>query len=94
MNGIVIYSADWCAPCKTLKLWLDRKGYKYTVLNADEEPYRSEQLEIAGARILPTTLVNGSPVVGLDIPKLSKLLEGTAVNDLVDTNLEAEKEAF
>ena len=34
-NQVIIYSAAWCAYCKTEKEYLDKLGVKYTVRNID-----------------------------------------------------------
>ena len=34
-NQVIIYSAAWCAYCKTEKEYLDKLGVKYTVRDID-----------------------------------------------------------
>ena len=39
---VVVYSADWCPYCLTLKRWLDSKDIAYCEKNVDELGVRAE----------------------------------------------------
>jgi glutaredoxin len=73
---IKIYSSPTCAPCAQLKKYLDAKGLAYEVVNADDEPYASELVALAGGqRLLPTTLINDKHVIrGLNYGTLNEVL--------------------
>lgn len=72
---ITVYSSDTCAPCKTLKRYLDTQDIPYEVRNADEEPHATELLELAGGRLLPTTVIGRNVIRGLNIPAIRHALE-------------------
>ena len=43
-NQVIIYSAAWCAYCKTEKEYLDKLGVKYTVRDIDEDEGAMDEL--------------------------------------------------
>ena len=69
----VIYSRPSCAPCKTLRLFLDRKGHKYEVKDVDE--HREEVLKYSSAPIVPITVFDGGIVVeGMNLRAIADAL--------------------
>ncbi|MCV6605396.1 MAG: glutaredoxin family protein [Porticoccaceae bacterium] len=61
---VVIYSADWCAPCKQLKNELDRRDVAYTEYDVDENQQASDELDRLGTGALPTTVVGEQVIIG------------------------------
>jgi glutaredoxin len=61
---IKIYSRQGCAPCKTLKYWLGKKGLKYEEFEADDS-----------TPVVPVTYVGDYPVVGLNLALIAELLK-------------------
>ena len=48
----IIYGAEWCAPCKTLKAKLDSEGVEYEYRDVDEKKW-SRHLADLGVRSIP-----------------------------------------
>jgi glutaredoxin len=74
---IVIYSRPSCAPCRTLKLYLDRKGLQYEVKDADDN--REELLKYSNAFVVPITVIDQDPtkvIEGLNLKRLGEILNG------------------
>jgi len=73
---MIVYSQTTCAPCATLKKYLDHKGVKYIERNITEHPEHTETLlKHTGGRILVPTVVKGKDVVvGLNWGAISKLI--------------------
>lgn len=57
MSKILLFSADWCTGCKSLKLELERVSKKplYELVNADTED-GSAKIKWYGIRALPTLI--------------------------------------
>ena len=79
---ITVYSSDTCAPCVSLKRFLDHKieqghtEYIYRVFDADQEPHTSQLWRLTGRRVVPTTLIEGhAPIVGLNYAAITKALK-------------------
>lgn len=70
----VIYSRDSCAPCKTLKLFLDRKGHKYEVKDVDE--HREEVLRYSNVPIVPITVIDGKVIEGMNLSAIAEAISG------------------
>ena len=60
---MVVYSRPNCAPCATLKYWLNKKGINYKEIENYDKP------------IVPVIEVAGQTIVGLDFLRLGRLLE-------------------
>lgn len=59
--SITLYGKASCAPCQTLKYWLNKKGISYTYVEG-------------GARIYPTLQADGDVIEGLNWGRLNELL--------------------
>jgi glutaredoxin len=51
---VVVYTADWCGPCKKVKGLFTRAGFKPTYVDVDEEPNEAAKM---GVRGIPVTIV-------------------------------------
>lgn len=73
---MIVYSSERCAPCASLKKYLDHKGVNYRVLDIDEDPiHAATVLKLTGKLTVPVTVVEGhAPVVGLNYAAISKLI--------------------
>lgn len=60
---MTIWTRDSCAPCKTLKYFLDKKGVKYEERSADE------------VRIAPTIKIGDHLIEGFNLARILDLLE-------------------
>lgn len=73
---IKIYSVDWCPACVKVKSYLDKKGFKYEVINvADAHEDREIVQKISGQRTVPVVDINGSVIVGYDRKEIDRALE-------------------
>jgi glutaredoxin len=72
---VVIYSRPQCSPCRTLKLYLSRKGVDFEVKDADE--HREELLKYSSASIVPITVFDNDPskvVEGMNLQRIASFL--------------------
>lgn len=69
---VKVYSRTTCAPCQTLKYWLDKNNIEYTVIDVDENP---EEYAKLGVAMVPATEVNGHIVMGLNYAAIKGHLE-------------------
>jgi len=79
---IIIYSADWCAFCKTEKQYLDKLGYAYTEKNVeqDKDAYEELMAKINGDfRGVPVTDIDGEIILGFDRRKIDDTLKTKAL---------------
>lgn len=74
MNKPILYSAEWCAYCKTAIRWLDKNNVDYHLKDVDDPAVRQEMNERAdGNQTIPTLVVGDEYFVNPDIPTLRKL---------------------
>lgn len=74
---LVVYGADWCAPCKVLKTFLSKQNIKHSFINVDHERERTRK---DGIRGVPTIhIMEGDKLVrnwvGFDNSVKKELLE-------------------
>lgn len=77
-NQVIIYSAAWCAYCKTEKEYLDKLGVKYTVRDIDEdEGAMDELLAKVGDKSssIPVTDIDGIIIRGFNRTKIDAALK-------------------
>lgn len=74
---MVVYSSKTCAPCASLKKFLDHKGVEYRVLNIDEDPIHAQTVQkLTGNLIVPVTVLEGHPpITGLNYMGITKMLK-------------------
>ncbi len=48
---MILYSAPWCAPCRSVKKNLEASELSYSVIDLEESP---EAFETAGIKAIPT----------------------------------------
>ena len=62
---IIIYSTEWCAPCKNAKQLLDDKNVVYKEIDIEQNEISREDLyDITGGRTVPQILINNIVVGG------------------------------
>ena len=77
-SSVIIYSAPWCAFCKTEKQYLEHLGVTYTNRDIEEDEGAKEELlaKLDGVfKGVPTTDIGGEMIVGFDRPKLQAALK-------------------
>lgn len=78
--NVIIYSAPWCAFCKTEKQYLDHLGVKYIVKDIEEDNEAMEELiEKSGQRSVPVTDIDGIIIRGLDRAKIDATLRDKGI---------------
>lgn len=85
-KSITIYTTNTCAYCVMVKKWLTSKGFKYDIVNLDEQPNRvQELLDLSGQMAVPVTVVADSDndhkdvTVGWNPGKLASAVQGMVV---------------
>jgi glutaredoxin 3 len=63
--NIIIYSTEWCVPCKNAKKLLDDKKVTYKEIDIEKnEISRDDLYNITGGRTVPQILINDTVVGG------------------------------
>lgn len=74
--NVTIYSAPWCAFCKTEKQYLDHLGVAYTVKDIEEdEGVMEELIAKSGQKSVPVTDIDGVLIRGFDRAKIDLTLK-------------------
>lgn len=72
---VTIYSAPWCAFCKTEKQYLEHLGVEFVVRDIEEDEGAMEELvEKSGQQSVPVTDIAGVIITGFDRPKIDATL--------------------
>lgn len=72
--SITVYTKPSCAPCKTLKLWLTRKGIDYQEKNVEDPGVLDEMVQKTGNLSVPQTVVDDKIVSGPNFGLLSSII--------------------
>lgn len=71
----IVYCRSWCGDCHRAIRWLDQGGYKYTVIDIDDDTdARKRCVELAGKVITPTFEIGDICVVDFDAGALQEAL--------------------
>ena len=72
---VTIYSAPWCAFCKTEKEYLEHLGVAFTVRDIEEDTGAMEELiEKSGQQSVTVTDIDGIIIRGFDRAKIDATL--------------------
>lgn len=72
---VIIYSAPWCAFCKTEKQYLDHLGVAFTVRDIEEDEGAMEELvKKSEQQSVPVTDIDGIIIKGFDRAKIDATL--------------------
>jgi glutaredoxin 3 len=73
---ITVYSASWCAFCRTAKDYLTKLGLDYQVKDVEEDPKNAEELIKKSNQMgIPVLDIDGTIIVGFDKPKIDSTLK-------------------
>tara|TARA_B100000029_G_scaffold113492_1_gene105774 strand:- start:564 stop:818 length:255 start_codon:yes stop_codon:yes gene_type:complete len=62
---IIIYSTEWCVPCKNAKKLLDAKNIIYEEIDIEENEISRDKLyDITGGRTVPQIIINEKNIGG------------------------------
>ncbi len=76
--NVTIYSAPWCAFCKTEKQYLEHLGVAFTVRDIEEDEGALDELlaKVGGASSgVPVTDIDGEIIRGFDRAKIDATLQ-------------------
>jgi glutaredoxin len=76
--GLVMYSAEWCGPCKRAKKYMDAKGIAYVALDIDKNPEDKAECNRLGGGGIPLFLKGTKTMKGFSEAKLDSFLKGGA----------------
>ena len=72
---VTIYSAPWCAFCKTEKQYLEHLGVAFTVRDIEEDSGAMEELvEKSSQQSVPVTDIDGVIIKGFDRARIDATL--------------------
>ncbi len=72
---VTVYSATWCAFCRTAKDYLDKLGVKYDVKDVDhDDGAAQESMDKSQQTGIPVIDIDGTIIVGFDRPKIDSAL--------------------
>ncbi len=73
---VTIYSAPWCAFCKTEKQYLEHLGVPFVIKDIEEDAGVMEELiALAGAQSVPVTTIDDVVIRGFDRAKIDATLK-------------------
>lgn len=72
---MTVYTKSTCAPCRTLKTWLDSKGVTYEEKNVEDPVNMQEMIDKTGMWSVPQTIVGDRVISGPHFSLLSELLQ-------------------
>ncbi|HPQ82257.1 MAG: NrdH-redoxin [Candidatus Saccharibacteria bacterium] len=78
MSQVILYSAPWCAFCKTEKQYLDHLGVPFVVRDIEEDDGAMAELlaKVGGeTSSVPVTDIDGTIIRGFDRIKIDAALE-------------------
>lgn len=71
---ITVYTKSTCAPCKTLKMWLNNKNVSFEERNVEDPAIFTEMVEKTGLMSVPQTIISGRVVSGPHFSLLNQLI--------------------
>lgn len=73
---VTIYSATWCAFCRSAKDYMDKLGVKYTVKDVDhDDGAGQESIDKSQQTGIPVIDIDGTIIIGFDRPKIDNALK-------------------
>jgi len=74
MPEIIVYSSDYCAPCRLVKQHLSGKGHEYVEKNVSHDEAGKAELFALGLSTLPVTVIGDQVIKGFDAAALDEAL--------------------
>jgi glutaredoxin 3 len=73
---VTVYSATWCAFCRSAKDYLDKLGIKYTVKDVEHDKGAAEESMSKSQQTgIPVLDIDGTIIIGFDRPKIDTALK-------------------
>ena len=72
----IMFGADWCPDCRRTKAYLEENGFYFQFIDIDRYEWAAQEVESInnGKRIIPTLIVNGTPITNPDNSTLMRIL--------------------
>lgn len=77
MKQIIMYTTSTCPHCVTAKRILNEKGYQFVEKNAQLDPMAKNDMAAHGLMGVPSFIIDGVAITGLDLTKIESLLDYT-----------------
>ena len=74
MPEVTVFTRTTCAPCKTVKYFLQKKGIVFTEKNIDEPENADAFAELSDFPMVPLVIVGDKKIQGLNLSLLSNML--------------------
>ena len=72
---VIVYSADWCAFCRTAKDYFTKIGVEFEERNVEKgQKFMQESVQKSGQMGIPVIDIDGEIIVGFDKPKIDSIL--------------------
>lgn len=71
----VVYTSKTCAPCSSLKKYLDHKGIEYELRDIEMPRWAHIVNTLTGRVIVPVTVLNGHIITGLNYSAIAKAID-------------------
>lgn len=79
MHLITIYVTPHCPYCKQLKNFFDEQGIRYEEIDvAASDEAREALKQKSGALAVPVVDIDGTIIIGFDLPKIEAMLDNRA----------------
>lgn len=76
MANVIVYTSSVCPWCVKLKEFLNENNVEYEERNAQENPaYAQELLQKSGQLGVPVADIEGTIIIGFNVPKLKETLK-------------------
>ena len=75
MAKVIVYTADWCPWCHKVMDFLKENNIEFEAKDVDNKENAKEVIEKSGQTGIPVTDIDGTIVVGFNVPKLKELLK-------------------
>jgi glutaredoxin 3 len=73
---VMVYGAEWCPPCHTVKAYLKSRNVAYEYINVDEQPEAGQAIAAqTGWTAIPIIKIGDEHILGFDRAKIDAALQ-------------------
>lgn len=73
--SVIVYTSKTCGPCASIKRYLDHKQIDYSARDIEHHKWADQVQKLTGQLIVPVTVIDGTPVTGLNYSRIAELLK-------------------
>lgn len=73
---VVVYTSKTCAPCGSLKKYLEHKGIDYTLRDIENPRWARTVQNLTGSLIVPVTVIDDHIIQGLNYRGIAEAING------------------